>query len=249
LGLQNSNGNFRVARSLKPEEAYNTASHASILRRQLDPYGLGVVSDSAWDQFMIADRLVMDILDGFGVRRGISRMDAPLPPIEEILATASHRLEGFAKKAVVTADMPPLRMGIAKTSQGLGSWATNPEKAGKHKYLRFLWLIGTEGDTGVVVSDGQLLHSQIARLAFDENLFSSGFRAPGNGLMDILRGGTLELKYDSEGRAVTIRLFDNGVLFPDPGPNRSEGIRIRMSGAEREKFLHQMNYSLKQGDI
>lgn len=240
LGLQNANGNFRVTRALKPAEAYNTASHAAILQRQLDPYGLGIVSDSAWDQFVIGDRLVTKIIDGFGFCRGAASMDAPLPPIEEILATTYRRLTGIAKKATTVAETSPLHMGIAKTSLGLGSWMTNSEMAGRHKYLRFLWLCGTKGDTGLIVSDGQLLHSQIARLAFDENLFTSGFRVPGNGLMDILRGGTLELKYDNEGRAAAIRLFDDGVLFPDPGTNRSEGVRIRMSPTERDKFLNQI---------
>lgn len=246
LGIQNANGNFRVARALKPAEAYNTASHASILQRQLDPYGLGVVSDNAWEQFMIGDRLVVKMLDGFGYSRGMARMDAPLPPIEEISATARRRLAGFAEKAVATAgETSALRMGIAKTSLGLDSWMTNPQMAGRHKYLRFLWLSGSEADSGLIVSDGQLLHSQIARLAFDENLFSSGFRVPGNGLMDHLRGGTLELKYDREGRVATVRLFDGGMLFPDPGTNRAEGVRVRMSQTERDEFHRQMKESLK----
>lgn len=235
IGFMTHSGEcFRFVGMFDEDAARPFASHAEILRRQLDPFGTGLVTEKVGDQLHTAERAVRNYLEHIGLEKSYEHPKLPHPA--ELADFAGHRLQRVKDALHQTTAQTELEHALLGVEQGINPWEYFSSAASRRQFLRFVWINNDAAGKNFFATKSDLLHWQMAVMFLGGELYNQyyGKERPDHPIGDMLRGGLMALDYYESGYLHRISVADGGMLVLSR--DRLGYKRVVMTGEEAAKL-------------
>ncbi|MBI2343753.1 MAG: hypothetical protein HYV02_05435 [Deltaproteobacteria bacterium] len=253
IGYEQRGHCYRLCRDPDQTPGATVASHVEILRRQLDPYGLGLTVDRPLaTQFVTARSILDEALHSIGVSTVRSEGGRSAQDMAALVREINLRLVRVRRAAAAHTGGSTMVQALQLVHAGIDAWRRVADGTPRQQHLRFIWLRDAESlETGFVASrDETFLHYQLALMALGPDALPDALAVGAAALLlQQLRGGALVLDYDTTGLLRDVQLVDTQMLFPGRPPfsEGGEGLqRIVMTAEERAELLRRVRCQIHE---
>ncbi len=222
----------------QPQSLGGYASHSEIVRRQIDPFGLGIIgTKTETEKQQMAGNLVSATLDRLGLKRSGIVIPTPCASSVTLCDDARTRITQIHRIIDAQADTTDFQAAFGRVQIGLDPWRYRPECAGRSTYLRFVSVHDEAGVPQLLVGANEcLLHYQLLRMALGDNTVENALHLGDDSpLWGMVRGGVLELRYDADGMLSETKLVDHKMTVPNQ--QDPDGRRILIQPEEAAQLL------------